>query len=163
MSVSRNIVATYRGPGRVVRALYALVPQEGRLLAYAMGACGLIFVSQTPVLARRAHLEDTELNMLLGGSLMAWIFVAPLLLYALAALAYGVARVLGGQGTQYGARLSLFWALLASSPIILLHGLLAGFVGPGPGLQGVGLIWLLCFLWFWMSGMRAVNTSEAHA
>ncbi|MEC7256397.1 MAG: YIP1 family protein, partial [Pseudomonadota bacterium] len=25
----------------------------------------------------------------------------------------------------------------------------AGFIGPGPALQLVGLIWLAVFLWFW--------------
>jgi len=44
--------------------------------------------------------------------------------------------------------------LLAASPLVLLHGLVAGFIGPGPGLQGVGLIWLVVFLWFWLSGLR---------
>ncbi len=155
MSLSQNIVATYRGPGRVVSRLLAIGQREDRLLAYLMGACVLIFVAQTPRLAREAHLTGQELNMLMGATLMAWVFIAPLLLYAIAAIARGVGRVLGGRGSMYGARLALFWALLASCPVILLHGLVAGFVGPGLELQIVGFIWFACFAWFWLGGSLA--------
>ena len=92
--------------------------------------------------------------MLLGGALMAWLFIAPLALYAIAGLAHLSARLGGGKGTWYSARLSLFWSLLASTPLILLHGLVAGFIGPGIELQIVGLIWLIVFGWFWFSTMR---------
>lgn len=159
MSVSRNIVATYRGPARVIRALLGDGTREDRALAFLMGACGLIFVAQLPRLAREAHLTGSELNMLLGGTLMAWIFIAPLLLYGLAALARGVGRVLGGRGSMYGARLALFWALLASTPLILLHGLVAGFIGAGLELQIVGFCWLVCFCWFWISGSIAQESA----
>lgn len=152
VSLSQNIVSTYKGPGRVVSGLLQMGQREDRLLAYLMGACVLIFVAQTPRLAREAHLTGQELNMLMGASLMAWIFIAPLLMYAIAAIARGVARVLGGKGSMYTSRLALFWALLAASPLILLHGLVAGFIGPGLELQIVGLVWFLVFVWFWGAG-----------
>lgn len=95
--------------------------------------------------------------MLMGATLMAWIFIAPLLLYAIAFAARGIGKVLGGQGSAYGARIALFWALLASSPLMLLHGLTAGFIGPGIELQIVGLVWLLVFVWFWISGFLAAE------
>jgi hypothetical protein len=152
VSLSQNIVATYRRPGRVVRHILGLGPSEPRALAYLMGACALIFLAQTPRLAREAHLEDKDLNMELGASLMAWIFIAPLMFYLIAAIARGVGRILGGKGSMFGARVALFWALLASTPLMLLWGLTAGFIGPGLELQIVGFIWLACFLWFWLSG-----------
>jgi hypothetical protein len=31
--------------------------------------------------------------------------------------------------------------------------LVAGFIGPGPALNSVGLLWLAVVLWFWLSGM----------
>ena len=157
MSISRNIVATYRGPGAVIRRLLELGPREDRALAYVMAACALFFVAQLPRLSREAHLTGQELDMLMGGSLMAWIFIAPLLFYGIAFLARLVGRVLGGKGTGYGARLALFWALLASSPLLLLHGLTAGFVGPGIEMQGVGLVWFCAFMWFWIGGSVAME------
>lgn len=155
MAISRNIVSTYRGPGRVIRGLLSLGQREDRAIAYLMGACVLIFVAQLPRLAREAHLTGEDLNMKMGATLMAWVFIAPLLFYAIAFLARLVGRVLGGKGSAYGARLALFWALLASSPLVLLHGLTAGFVGPGIELQFVGFVWLVVFLWFWIGGTIA--------
>jgi hypothetical protein len=155
MAITRNIAATYRGPGRVVRRLLSLGPREDRALAYLMGACMLIFVAQLPRLSREAHLTGEDLNMLLGATLMAWVFIAPLLLYAIAFLARVVGRILRGQGSAYGARLALFWALFASSPLILLHGLTAGFIGPGLEMQAVGLLWCTVFFWFWIGGSIA--------
>ncbi|MDA7428837.1 YIP1 family protein [Primorskyibacter aestuariivivens] len=154
MAITQDIVATYRGPGKVLRRLLDRGQREDRALAILMAGCLVVFVSQWPVLARRAHLEQTELNPLLGGSLLAWLFIAPLVLYALAALSHMVARALGGQGSHYGARLALFWALLAASPLMLLNGLVGGFIGPGPALSLVGFIWVVLFLWFWFAGLR---------
>jgi len=161
MAVTRDITATYRGPGRVVRRLLEMGQREDRALAILMAGCVLVFVAQLPRLSREAHLTGEELNMLLGASLLAWVIVAPLLFYCIAALSHLVARLLGGRGGWYGARLALFWALLASSPLLLLHGLVAGFVGPGPALDGVGLLWLGIFAWFWAAGLRqAERTPE---
>jgi Yip1-like protein len=159
MALTRDILATYRGPGRVVRRLMDMGNREDRALMFLMLACGIVFVAQLPRLSREAQLSGQELNMLLGASLMAWLAIAPLLLYLLAALTQLLARLIGGKGDGYGARLALFWALLAASPLMLLNGLVAGFIGPGPGLQGVGLIWLVIFAWFWVSGLRETQRS----
>ncbi|SFB14525.1 Yip1 domain-containing protein [Poseidonocella pacifica] len=158
MPVASDIVATYRGPGRVMRRLLAGPPREDRALAYLMGGCVLTFVAQWPRLARDAHLEGTDINPTLGGALLAWVFIAPLAFYALASVSHLVARLFGGRGSFYGTRIALFWSWLAAAPILLLHGLTAGFVGAGPALQTVGLVWLGVFLWFWLSGLRIAET-----
>ncbi|WP_298969597.1 YIP1 family protein [uncultured Roseobacter sp.] len=157
MAVTRNITATYRNPGKVLRGLLSLGPREDRALAYLMAGCVIVFIAQMPRLAREAHIEGTELNMLLGASLMAWVFIAPLMLYGLASLSHLVAKLFRGQGSHYGARLALFWALLAASPLMLLNGLVAGFIGPGLELQIVGLAWFLVFGWFWIGGLIAAE------
>lgn len=161
MAVTRDIAATYRGPGRVVGRLLERGQREDRALAILMAGCALVFVAQLPRLSREAHLTGRELNMLLGASLLAWVIIAPLIFYCLAALSHLVARALGGQGGWYGARLALFWALLAASPLLLLHGLVAGLVGPGAGRDIVGLLWLGVFLWFWMAGLRQAERAPA--
>lgn len=161
MPVTSDILATYGGPRRVVRRLLVTGPREDRALAILVAACLVVFVAQWPRLAREAHLSGTELNPLLGGALLGWIFLAPLMLYALAMLTHGLARLLGGQGTAFGARIALFWAFLAASPLILLHGLVAGFIGPGPGLQAVGLVWCGVFGWFWLSGWHEAEWGKA--
>ncbi len=60
---------------------------------------------------------------------------------------------LGGQGGYYGARLALFWALVASAPAWLLNGLVAGLIGPGAALNIVGFLAFAAFLWIWLSGL----------
>jgi hypothetical protein len=157
MAATHDIVATYRGPAAVMRRILASGAREDRALIYLMVACLIIFAAQTPRLAREAHLEGVELNMLLGATLLAWLFIAPLIFYVLALVSHWIARLLGGRGSAFGARVALFWALLASSPLILLHGLTAGFVGPGLELQIVGLLWLCIFLWFWIGGLLAAE------
>ena len=154
MPLTSDIVATYRGPGRVVRRLLDLGQREDRALIFVMGFCVGAFIAQLPALARRAHLEGLELNMLMGGALLGSVIILPLVLYVLAFVSYGAARLVGGRGSAYGARLALFWALLSSTPLVLLNGLVAGFLGPGPALTLVGVIWLGVFIWFWLAGLR---------
>jgi hypothetical protein len=157
MAATSDIVATYRGPGRVVRRLLGQGQREDRALIYLMIGCLMVFVAQTPRLAREAHLAEGDLSMLLGATLLAWLFIAPLILYAIGFLSHLLARALGRRQSGYGARLALFWALLATSPLMLLWGLTAGFVGPGPEMTAVGLLWTVIFLWFWIGGLIAAG------
>lgn len=161
MAVTRDIVATYRGPGAVMRRLLAMGPREDRALVILMAGCIAMFIAQWPMLARKAYLTGQDLNPLLGGALLAWAFIAPLLFYAVALLSHWIARLFGGRGTGFGARLALFWALLAASPVVLLRGLVAGFVGQGPGLLVIELLWLVVFALFWLFGFREAEWGRA--
>ena len=160
MPVTTDITATYLRPARVMRRLLAMGQREDRALIFLMVSCVIVFVAQMPRLAREAHLSGQDLDMLMGGALLGWLFLAPLFFYALAGLSHIIARLFGGKGDWYGARLALFWALLASTPLLLLHGLVAGFIGQGPQLQAVGLVWLILFLWFWLAGLRQAERAE---
>ncbi|WP_136441301.1 YIP1 family protein [Pacificoceanicola onchidii] len=157
MPVTQDIVATYRGPGKVVERLLQAGPREDRLLALVMGACVIFFVARWPALAREAHLADKDLNMLLGGTLLAIVFIFPLIVYAVGFLTGVIGTPLGFRGGGFGARLALVWALLASSPLVLLNGLVAGFIGAGPALSIVGAVWFAVFAWFWVQGMRGAH------
>lgn len=162
MAVTRNITATYRSPGRVVTGLLAVGQREDRALAYLMAGCVLMFVGQLPSLARQAHLKGEDLQMMMGGALMGWVFLAPLVLYGVSALSHITARLIfRGRGTFYGARLALFWALLAAAPLFLLVGLVAGFLGQGLEWKLVGTLWLVCLAWFWLAGLIAAERIEA--
>ena len=86
MPVTADIVASYRGPARVMRRLLAMGRREERALAILMAGCVLVFVGQMPRLARQAHLTGEDLDMLMGATLLAWVVIAPLMLYVLAAL-----------------------------------------------------------------------------
>lgn len=155
MSVSRDIVATWRRPRSVMRSLLAQGRREDRALMFLILACGIIFVAQWPALSRAAF-EDPSVpfDARLGGALFGWLFWMPLLAYGLAAVSHLVARVFGGRGTWYSARLALFWALLATTPAWLFHGLVRGFIGPGPAEQLVGTGLLLAFVTIWGISLR---------
>lgn len=157
MGLVSDIAATYRRPGRVMRRLLAMGHREDRALIFLMISCVVVFVGQWPRLAREAHLTGQELNPLLGGALLGWLFIMPLVLYALAFVVGLLMRVIRQEITGFGARLALFWAFLASSPLLLIYGLVAGFIGPGPQLFLVGAFWLSAFLWFWGSGLIAAR------
>ena len=123
-----------------------------------MLACTLVFLAQWPRLTRKAILDGEELNMLLGGALFAWLFIMPLVLYALGTLSHLIARRFGGRdGSAYHARFVLFWALLAASPAWLVRGLVAGYAGPGLLMQLTGAVALGAFLVFWALGLKAVE------
>lgn len=156
MPFTQDIAATYRRPGRVVRRLVQAGPREDRALAILMGACVILFVAQWPRLSREAYLSGQDINGLLAGALAAWLLFAPLGFYFLAWLAHLLARLLRGRGPSFNARIALFWGLLAATPLGLLTGLVAGFIGPGPAFTLVGLIWIGVLFWFWIAGMLAV-------
>lgn len=170
MSVSTDMVATWIRPRSVFRRWLGRDSREGRALAVLMGACLLIFVAQWPRLSREAFLaqeaarnagtpvEDLPgIQALMGINLFALIFVAPVIFYAIAALSHAVARALGGKGTGFASRLALFWALLATAPLMLFQGLVAGFIGAGPGLTATGVAVALAFVSLW-----GILLHEAH-
>ncbi|CUH76802.1 hypothetical protein [Tropicibacter naphthalenivorans] len=161
MPLTQDIVATYRRPREVVRRLLAFGPREDRALAFVMGGCAILFISEWPSLAREAHLSGLDLNMQMGGALLGTLMFLPLALYAVAFVVHLVLGTLTKRGTGYGSRLVLFWALLASGPLALLNGLTAGFVGPGIQLQITGVLWAVAFFVFWISGLRVVYGRES--
>ncbi|MES2144355.1 MAG: YIP1 family protein [Pseudomonadota bacterium] len=151
MAITTDILRTWRHPRAVIRQMLDRGPDEGRALAILMGACALIFVAQAPRLAREAQLSpDIPLDARLGVSLFALIFMAPLLFYAIAGISRLIAKLFGGRGTGFGARLALFWALLATTPAMLLHGLASGLMGPVAATTALGIVVALVFVTLWM-------------
>lgn len=157
MAVSSDIIATWRRPTGVMRRLLSMGRREDRALAILIVACLVIFIAQWPRLSREAFLAGDAgppLEAQLAITFFAMLMIWPLMAYGLAGLSHLVARLFGGRGSWYSARLALFWTLLATTPAWLLHGLVAGFIGPGPAFQGVGALVLLAFLTIWTLTLR---------
>lgn len=159
MGVASDILRAYVAPRAVFRARLGATPREDRALAVLMAACLLIFVAQWPRLQREAFETGQEFQVLAGGALLAWLFIVPLAAYAIGSLSHLAARVLGGQGNLYGARFALFWALLVASPLWLLWGLVAGFIGPGAQLTLTGVVALGAFVVHWSLNLWFVERS----
>jgi hypothetical protein len=152
MAVSSDIVATWRRPRQVMRRLLAMGRREDRAIVILLAACFVIFVAQWPRLSREAYLAapgEPPLEARLAITFFAMVMVWPIMAYMLAGLSHLVARLFGGRGTWYSSRLALFWTLLATTPAWLLHGLVTGFIGPGPQAQVVGAFLLFAFLAIW--------------
>lgn len=157
MAVTTDIVATWRRPGAVMRRLLSMGRREDRALAMLIVACLIIFVAQWPRLSREAYLAvegAPPLEAVLSITFFSMMMVWPLAAYALAAITHLLAKPFGGKGTWYSARLALFWSLLATSPAWLFHGLVAGFIGPGPAQTVAGVILLVAFLAIWGLSLR---------
>ncbi len=161
MPVTADIMRTWRAPRQVIRDLLAMGPREDRAIAWLMAGCGLIFVAQWPRLARTAELTGTELDRLIAYELVAWLIVWPLVFYAVAWLSFLLLRLVRVKLTSFGARLALFWAFLAATPLGLLYGLQSGLNGPGPATDVVGVLWIGLFALFWVQGLRAVTARSS--
>ncbi|MBV0912231.1 YIP1 family protein [Anianabacter salinae] len=163
MALTTDILGSYRAPRRVMRRHLDAGVREDRALFYLMLGCAVLFVSQWPVLARDAYLDPSvPLQARLGGALLALLFIAPLVLYLLAALTHLPMKLVGGQGSWFGARLALFWALVAAAPLWLLNGLVAGFL-EGPIVQIVGFVVLVGFLALWGASLWEAERPEGPA
>ena len=148
MSVVSNVLYTYRSPSKAFERMYARPDSEATSLGYLMGACFLTYVAQWPYLARQAHLEEFNLQTNLAASLLAWLLIAPLLLYTLAIVLYFFHKFFKGSKSSAQIRMGLFWSFLAATPIMMLFGLVKGFLGHGTAASIVGFFWFVAFSYF---------------
>ncbi|MFT3687458.1 YIP1 family protein [Paenirhodobacter sp.] len=158
MAAVDDILRSYRAPRAVVRGLLARPRSEPWGLTLLLVALTVIFIGQWP---RLAAIETPEMPLtgLLLGTALALGATVPLF-YGLAALGHLVARLLGGRGDWYGARIALFWALLAVAPLMLFQGLVAGFIGMGQQLALVSALVFLAFVLIWGAGLRVAEFED---
>lgn len=150
MSITRDIARSWCAHRSVLRAHLSRGPSEAFVFTFLLVFLFLTFVAQYPRLSRLA-LENADMPLapqLLG---LAFGLLATLpFFYALAALSHVVARGLGARGgSWYGARLALFWSLVAASPLVLLQGMTVGIIGAGAQSLLVGVLALTAFVVFW--------------
>lgn len=143
-----------------MRDILAAGQREDRALATLLAGCLLIFVAQGPRLAREAQLmpDGPPLEALMTTTLFTWLLVWPILFYVLAALSHLGARVLGGRGSWFGARMALFWTVLAVTPMMLLDGLVRGLIGPGSAASLTGGAALFAFVVIWAQSLHTAET-----
>lgn len=149
MSVTLDIVESWRRPRVVLRRLLGQGKSEPFAFSLLVTGLILLFVSRTPYLRREAlATPETPLVQLLLASALATAATVPFW-YLLAAAGHLVARALGGRGGYYQGRIALFWALVATSPALLAVGLVQGLIEPGPGTVATGFVALAVFVQFW--------------
>ncbi len=150
MAVTSDIVASWRHPRRVIASHLARGRSEPFAFSLLLVFLLLAFVAQWPRLSRQSVLTpDVPLVQGFVATGLALLATIPLF-YLLAAASHGIARLFGGRGGFYGARIALFMALLAASPLVLLHGLTLGFSGSGAQSLLVGTFAFAAFAVIWM-------------
>lgn len=154
---------SYRDP----RGAIAIQAQRGftepQILVHLLLACGLYFLASLPDAVKSSGalgFEDARTGVI-SAHLFAYLFVAPLLAYLVAALVHLLARGLGGRGGFLGARAALFWSALLGAPMALVLSLakLGLDLSAAPRLLPlVSVVALAAFVfWLWLV---AANLAE---
>ena len=163
MAVTTQILRTYRHPRQVMRGLLASIAEdarpEARGLVYLLLGCVLIFISQIPALVMMGDGAEggAPRDARLAITFFAWLFIWPLIFYALAGLSHLLARAMGARGRGADARLALFWTVLTISPLFLLRGL-AEIAGSAAGLLAINLVVALAFVGIWAACLIEAET-----
>lgn len=146
------MLRSWWAPRRVYRDLRGM--PDRALIVVLMIAMLINLLAQAPLNARLAHF-DPEIPFVarMGGSILAVMFMFPLLAYGMAVMSIWANRGWRRRLRGPESRLALFWALLAVAPGMLLAGLVAGMIGSGPALGLVRLVTGVGFMFIWISGM----------
>lgn len=162
MSVTLRMLSSWRQPRATMRAILSAGKRDDRALVTLMAAALIIFVAQWPDLARKAYFDPSiPLEGRLSAAMMSMMFMLPLLAYAVAAILHLVMKPFGGRGSHYSARMALFWSMLCVSPLMLLQGLLLGFVGPSLGVNVMGAVVFAGFLYQWINAVIVAEGPDA--
>jgi hypothetical protein len=165
MGLAGQVMRLWIDPVGSMRRMLAAPPREDRALAVVMGAGAFVFLGEIPLAMRAAALDPAvPVDARIGGALMGAVFLRPLAAYAVAAASRIVARLLGGHGSWHGARLALFWALLAVQPVALVLALLrarAPIDASAGGLDGLGVAAFGAFLYLWFRLLVAAESRPA--
>jgi hypothetical protein len=115
---------------------------DARALAQLLAACALGFLASLPAALRTAERLAIEVAGAVSAHLFGYLFVAPLLMYAVAAAIHLLARAFGGRGRFLEARAALFWSLLLAAPVAVAITLvrLAADAAPGGELPWLSLL-----------------------
>lgn len=160
MSVVTDILASWRGAAPVVRRHMARGRSEPFAFTFLVVFVLLALVAAWPEVARVAALEPgTPVMPQMLARALSLLSTVPFW-YLLAAISHLAARAMGGQGSYWGARVALFWALAAVTPALLLMGLVAGMIGPGVQLRLLGWLTFAGFLWLWLPALREAERGD---
>jgi hypothetical protein len=150
----------WRDPRGAMARQVAAGLSDPRALMHLLLACGLFFVASLPNALReaRALSIDDPVSGAVAAHLFAYAALAPLLAYALAAVAHLVARGFGARGRFVAARAALFWSALMAAPVTLalaLVGVAAEIGRPAllPWVTWLGYAGLAFWVWLFAASL----------
>lgn len=160
MSVTTDIVESWRRPRKVVRRHLARGKSEPFAFSLLFVFLLIAFIAQYPSAAQLAQQDPAvPLSPQLLAKALGLLATIPFF-YLVAALSRLIGKAAGGRGSWYGARIALFWALVAVTPLVLLMGVVTALIGPGPQLTATGIIAFAGFLFQWILGLMVVEQGE---
>jgi hypothetical protein len=134
-----GVARFFHDPRGSMRGLLESRPSEGRLLAYAFLATGLLLAGRIVTLTIAAQASVTDLLPQVSAQAASMLFFVPLVYYLLAALGTALARGFRGRGSWRDGRAAFFWAALVSAPVVVLSGFAALALDGAPRALTVGI------------------------
>lgn len=161
MSITTDIVDGWLRPKTVMRRHIARGVSEPFAFSLLVAFLVLAFVALWPQMSRESllHPEVPMVQRVVAAGLA--LLASVPIWYLVAALSRWAAKVFGGKGSHYRARLALFAALVAVTPAMLLQGLVAGMIGAGSQLLLVQVVVGLGFLYIWISMLVVAERDDA--
>jgi Yip1 domain len=158
MAVVSDIVRSWRSPRAVIDGHLQNRKTEAFAFSLLVAFLLLAFVAQWPAMSRGAYLQpEAPLIQRMLAAALALLASIPVW-YGLAAISHLISKRFGGKGNYLGARLALFTALLSAAPLMLLHGVISGFIGQGPFTTAAGMLVLAAFLYLWLNMLIAAES-----
>lgn len=160
MSVTSDIIESWRRPRKVVRRHLARGRSEA--FAFSLLFVGLLiaFIAQYPSVVQVVQQNpEVPLSAQLLGRALGILAMIPVF-YAAAAATRLIGMAVGGRGSWYGARIALFWALVAVAPLVLLMGMVNALIGPGSQLMLTVILAFAGFMFQWIIGLMVVEQGE---
>lgn len=144
-----GVARFFHDPRGSMRGVLQSRPSEGRLLAYAFLAAGLLLAGRIATMTVAARGGAADLLPQVAAQTASMLFFVPLVYYMLAALGTAVAKAFGGAGSWRDGRAAFFWAALVSAPVVVLSGLaaLAFDAAPRAVVAAVAQIGPVFFAW----------------
>jgi hypothetical protein len=115
----------FHDPRASMRGVLDSRPSEGRLLAYAFLAAGMLLAGRIATLTIAARASVADLLPQVSAQVASLMFFVPLVYYLLAALGTALAKAAGGTGSWRDGRAAFLWAALVSAPVVVLSSLAA--------------------------------------
>lgn len=155
MSTLSDIVIFHIKPRLVIRRRISHSTGDGEALLYLLLACFAFFLAQIPEMVRLNINYGSEFPFhgMVAARFVGVAIFAPILFYIVSALTRIVLKAGGLKISWLNSRISLFWALLASTPMMLALGVVQGLTQSNIVLWSATVIVGLLFLFFWIIGI----------
>lgn len=118
-----------------------------------LAACLITFLSTLPVSMRESLGSDISFESLMVAAFFAWVFIAPLAFYVVALVFWGGLWVFLSI-PSHQVRAVIFQAFFNTAPILLIFGIVRGYLGTGTPSLMIGAVWAGTLFWHLGLGLR---------